>query len=57
MSGLKTERIPVMFEKELVEKIDDFSFSNRIRSRSEAIRRLVEQSLTLAENEKGPVSA
>lgn len=41
----KTERVPVMFEKELVEEVDSFSFSNRIRSRGAAIRLLIRSGL------------
>jgi metal-responsive CopG/Arc/MetJ family transcriptional regulator len=32
-------------EKDLLERIDDFRFENRINSRSEAIRRLIEEGL------------
>ena len=37
----KSERFVVMFDKPTLEAIDDWGFSKRIRSRSEAIRRLV----------------
>lgn len=36
----KTERVQVLMTPSEVETIDDWSFANRIRSRSEAIRRL-----------------
>lgn len=49
---IKTERVPIMFEKGLVEQIDDYGFKNRIRSRSEVIRRLVAESLENQRNEK-----
>ncbi|WP_430439709.1 hypothetical protein [Shinella sp.] len=37
---LKDQRIPIMMTAAEVEAIDEWSFSNRIRSRGEAIRRL-----------------
>jgi metal-responsive CopG/Arc/MetJ family transcriptional regulator len=37
----KSERLPVMIEPSVIEAIDDFRFSSRIGSRSEAVRRLV----------------
>lgn len=57
MTVTKTERVPIMFEKGLVKRIDDYSFENRIRSRSEAIRRLVLSSLEKSANKKGEASA
>ncbi|MCF3642998.1 ribbon-helix-helix domain-containing protein [Rhizobium sp. TRM95111] len=42
MKGLqKTERVPIMFDPSLLQKLDDYSFQNRIRTRAEAVRRLV----------------
>ncbi len=38
-------RILLTVEKELLELIDDFRYDNRIPSRSEAIRRLIVESL------------
>ncbi|MFK0163933.1 hypothetical protein [Rhizobium sp. NPDC090279] len=38
----KTVRVPMMMEPTMVEKIDDWSFAKRIRTRAEAIRQLVE---------------
>ena len=38
-------RILLTVEKELLERIDDFRFENRIETRSEAIRLLVEKGL------------
>ena len=32
-------------DKELLERLDDFRFGNRINTRSEAIRRLLEEAL------------
>lgn len=57
MAGVKTERVPIMFEKGIVEKIDDYSYENRIRSRSEAIRQLVLISLETSNNKKADVQA
>ncbi|MFN3321485.1 MAG: hypothetical protein ACK43M_22375 [Allorhizobium sp.] len=42
----KTERVPIMFDPELLSKLDDFSFANRIRTRSQAIRLLVERGVS-----------
>jgi metal-responsive CopG/Arc/MetJ family transcriptional regulator len=41
----KMQRIAVSFPRELVERIDDFRFANRIESRAAAIRLLVEDGL------------
>ena len=38
-------RILLTVEKDFLERIDDFRFENRIQSRSEAIRRLIDESL------------
>lgn len=57
---LKTERIPVMFEKPLVSAIDDFMFATRTRTRAEAIRCLIRAGLeakTGRETEKGTDAA
>lgn len=48
-------RVPLVAGASLVEKIDDWSFSNRVRSRSEAIRKLVTIGLGI-ENENGPAA-
>lgn len=39
---LKTERIMTMMTPSEVKTLDDWAFANRIRSRGEAIRRLIE---------------
>ncbi len=41
----KKPKILLVIEDELIERIDDFRYENRIPSRSEAIRRLIEESL------------
>ena len=42
VSKMKTERIAFMLEKSALEAIDNWSFANRIRTRAEAIRQLVQ---------------
>jgi len=42
---LKTERITTMMTPSEVKALDDWAFSKRIRSRGEAIRRLIEAGL------------
>jgi hypothetical protein len=41
----KTERIQVLMTPDELEALDDWAFANRIRSRGEAIRRLIEAGL------------
>jgi len=41
----KDVRLNLFFEPKEIEKIDDFRFQNRIASRAEAIRRLIELGL------------
>ena len=41
----KKPKLLFVVEKELIKKIDDFRFENRINSRSEAIRRLIGEGL------------
>jgi metal-responsive CopG/Arc/MetJ family transcriptional regulator len=38
-------QILLTMEEDLLKRIDDFRFDNRINSRSEAIRRLIEEGL------------
>lgn len=38
----KTERVQLMMTPSEVKLVDDWSFENRVRGRSEAIRRLIE---------------
>ena len=49
---LKTERIQIVISPSELRAIDDWAFANRIRSRSEAIRRLVKLGLEAPESEK-----
>ncbi len=41
----KTERVQLLMTLAEVKAIDDWSFANRVRGRSEAIRRLVDAGL------------
>ena len=47
VSSMPTEKpkIIIVLENDLIEKIEDFRFSNRISSRSKAIRQLLEKAL------------
>ena len=46
-------KILLTIDKDLLEKVEDFRYSNRIPTRSEAIRRLIEEALKKYEkNEK-----
>lgn len=40
-----SERVPFQASKQFLERVDDWSFTNRVRSRAEAIRRLVDKGL------------
>lgn len=42
----RTERVPLLMTPGEVKALDDWAFANRIRSRGEAIRRLIELGLT-----------
>lgn len=45
-------KIILVMEDDLLTRIDDFRFENRINSRSEAIRRLIEEGLKASEPTK-----
>jgi metal-responsive CopG/Arc/MetJ family transcriptional regulator len=45
-------RILFVMDKELLDRIDDFRFSNRINSRSETVRRLVDEALSKYEKQE-----
>ena len=47
----KTERVTLLGEPEFVTRVDDWSFANRVRTRAEAIRQLVEKGLEAFANE------
>jgi hypothetical protein len=46
----RTERIPLLMTPSELKALDDWAFANRIRSRGEAIRRLIEAGLNATEN-------
>jgi len=51
MLSMPTEKPKIIFvmTEDLIKRIDDFRFENRINSRSEAIRRLIEKGLSSPE--------
>lgn len=50
---IRLERITVPAGSDWIARVDDWSFANRIRSRSEAIRRLVDQGLAKNATKEG----
>ena len=46
---LKSERFQMFVEKSTLEAVDDWGFSNRIRTRAEAIRQLIHLGLDAAQ--------
>lgn len=51
--GKKTERVTILMAPAELERLDDWSFKHRIRSRGEAIRRLIEIGLEQVEKASG----
>lgn len=49
----KDQRIPILMSASELKAIDDWSFEQRIRSRGEAIRRLVVLGLEAASKKRG----
>lgn len=47
-------RVPIMMTRSEIDAIDDWAFANRIRSRSDAIRRLVKMGLESSSAEPHP---
>ena len=45
-------KILFVMDKELMERIDDYRFNNRVNSRSEAVRQLIETGLKKSEKTK-----
>ena len=41
----KKPKVLITFDEQLLNRVDDFRFENRINTRSEAIRRLLEDAL------------
>jgi metal-responsive CopG/Arc/MetJ family transcriptional regulator len=52
MPNSTKQRILLILDQELVEKVDDFRYSNRIPSRTEAIRQLLETALEKKKSKK-----
>jgi hypothetical protein len=50
----KTERITTMMTPSEVKSLDDWAFTNRIRGRSEAIRRLIQIGLAATKDRPPP---
>ena len=50
---LRVNRIPIMMTDEELAAIDDWRFSNRVATRSEAIRQLCQKGLTAGASDKG----
>jgi metal-responsive CopG/Arc/MetJ family transcriptional regulator len=50
----KKPKILLILDDEFLSRIDDFRFGNRINTRSEAIRRLIEESLKKYDSKKQP---
>ena len=48
-------KLILVIEDELMEKIDDFRFDNRIQSRSEAVRRLIQKGLEAEKDNTNPL--
>ncbi|MDR6664274.1 hypothetical protein [Rhizobium sp. 1399] len=57
MSKQLTERVPIMFDPDLLKQLDDYSFRNRIRTRAETIRRLVMMGMQKDETKKADAVA
>ena len=53
----RTERIPLLMTPSEVKALDDWAFANRIRSRGEAIRQLIERGLAASANNPKSSSA
>ena len=45
-------KILLILDDDLLKRIDDYRYENRIPARTEAIRRLIDKSLSLYEKEK-----
>lgn len=39
------QKLIIQISKELIDKVDDYRFTNRIHSRAEAVRQLIEKAL------------
>lgn len=56
---LKTEKFQMLMDKSTLTAVDDWGFANRVRTRAEAIRKLIRMGLSADDHEtkEGPVSA
>ena len=54
---MKTERVPIMFDADLLSKVDEFSFRNRIRTRAETVRQLIKKGMEIEETKKADATA
>lgn len=54
LPGMPTEKPKIIFvaDKKLLERLDDYRFENRIKTQSEAIRRLLDTALKQYEESK-----
>jgi hypothetical protein len=54
---IRDQRVPILFTASELKEVDDWSFAQRIRSRGEAIRRLIALGLKAAAAEGAPSPA
>ncbi|MBB5044034.1 hypothetical protein [Shinella fusca] len=55
---IKTERFQMLMDKSTLNAVDDWGFANRVRTRAEAIRKLIRMGLMASnETKEGSVSA
>ena len=45
------QKLIIQVSKELIEQIDDYRFKNRLQSRAEAVRQLIEKSISSPKKE------
>lgn len=57
MSAKMTERIPIMFDQDLLNQVDEYRFSNRIGTRAAAIRELIVKGMHFSETQKADALA
>ena len=54
MKGGLTEKVQIMVEPEMIRRIDDWRFANRVPTRSLAMRSLIESALEQSAQTKKP---
>ena len=52
----RTIRVPLLLTTDEAKALDDWQFTNRLRTRNEAIRRLIELGLKAVQAEQGKLS-